>query len=181
MRIYGYTLAFGQWLSILDFVSSAADRITYGYKHSTKRPFAIPAISNYQVLVSSPEHIKELGQAPDESFSFHQAMADRLFFKYTMAGFEPDNGVDVKNRIPIRVFKVLVRENLTKLSKTLQIGVSDVIDALYMDRLNGNDSVIMPLNVLSTTLIARMNNTVFFGSDLGTSSTVTCVNELSSR
>ncbi|KAF2260655.1 cytochrome P450, partial [Lojkania enalia] len=166
MIISGYTLAVGQWLSAFDYVYQGADRIARVYKEAAKRPFALPAISNYQVLVSSAEHIKELAQAPDELLSFYKAMNERLFFKYTMGGFVPDNGVDNNNGIPNRVFKILARENLPRLSVPLQERVSEVFHEFFENGRIGEGLSKMPLHTLSGTLIARMNNTLLFGSEL---------------
>ena len=39
-------------------------------------PFAIPALNEYQVLVSSAQHIKEIDGCSPDTLSFHQAMED---------------------------------------------------------------------------------------------------------
>lgn len=167
MAISGYTLAVGQWLSTFDYVYQGADRIARNYNRWVPHPFAIPAIGNYQVLVTSEDHVKELAQAPDEIFSFYKAMNERLFFKHTMGGFIPDNGVDTNNSIPNRVFKVLVRENLFRMSQLLQEGVEDVFKTFFESGHKMEGSSKISLHKLSGTLIARMNNTLLFGSELG--------------
>ncbi|KAH8699442.1 cytochrome P450 [Phaeosphaeriaceae sp. PMI808] len=164
--ISGYSLIVGQWLSAFDYIYQGVDRIARVYKETDKRPFAIPAISNYQILVSSSEHFKELAQAPDEMLSFYKAMNERLFFKYTMGGFVPDNGVDTNNGIPNRVFKILVRENLLLMSGPLQEGVADVFARFFEEGRTGEGLSKVSLHTLSGTLIARMNNTLLFGSEL---------------
>ena len=167
MIVSGHSLFFGQWLSTLDYVYRGVDHIAHVYKKAAKRPFAIPAISNYQVLVSSSEHFKELAQAPDEMLSFYKAMNERLFFKHTMGGFVPDNGIDTKNEIPNRVFRILVRENLSRMSGALQEAVKDVFATFFESGSVGEGSSKISLHTLSGTLIARMNNTLLFGSKLG--------------
>lgn len=167
MIISGYTLFFGQWLSVIDYVFNGGNRIARVYKEAAKRPFAILGFSKYQVLVSSQEHFKELAQAPDEIMSFYKAMNERLFFKHTMAGFVPDNGVDTNNGIPNRVFKILARENLSRLSAPLQERVGEVYNEFFEEGKIGEDLSRISLHTLSGTLIARMNNTLLFGSELG--------------
>jgi hypothetical protein len=170
MHISGPTLFFGQWLSTISYIYAGADKIASCYASCAKRPFALPAISNYQVLVSSPEHFKELAQAPDEMLSFYKAMNERLFFKHTMGGFVPDNGVDEKNAIPNRVFKTLARENLTRLDRPLTEGVKDVFARFFEQGKVGEQGFSrIKLQELSGTLIARMNNTLLFGEELGKS------------
>jgi hypothetical protein len=168
MFISGPNLLYGQWLSTISYVRSGADTIASCYATSSKLPFALPAISNYQVLVSSPAHFKELSQAPDEMMSFYKAMNERLFFKHTMGGFVPDNGVDEKNSIPNRVFKTLARENLARLDAPLTEGVGDVFQGFFDNgKVGAGGGKRMKLQELSGTLIARMNNTLLFGYDLG--------------
>jgi hypothetical protein len=48
--------------------------LSYPPIKAARFPFAIPAISNYQVLVASPAHIQELPQAPEDNISFRKAM-----------------------------------------------------------------------------------------------------------
>jgi hypothetical protein len=169
MTITGPTLLFGQWLSTLSYIRSGADKIAQYYGTNSGAPFALPAISNYQVLVSSPAHFKELSQAPDEMLSFYKAMNERLFFKHTMGGFVPDNGVDEKNGIPNRVFKTLARDNLLRLDAPLTEGVKDVFRDAFEAGKMGQTGRRVNMQELSGTLIARMNNTLLFGYDMGES------------
>jgi cytochrome P450 len=167
MIISGRTLLFGQWLSAFDFIYQGADRIARTYAQAAKAPFAIPALSNYQVLVSSHEDVQKLANAPEEVLSFRKALFDRLFFTYTMGGFTP-NHIDPHNSIPVRVFKVLVRENLPKLSMPIKDRVAEVFDEHFkagrVDQPDGTSKI--RLHMLSGTLIARMNNELLFGTDM---------------
>src|SRR5687767_10791693 len=127
----GYSLCMGQWLSTIDHIYQGADQIARAYVAAAKKPFAILDFSNFQVLVSSEVHIKELAQTPDAMLSFYPAMNQRLFSKHTMAGFEPYNGVDTNSSIQNRVFKILARGNLHQLSGSLQQGVDVVFDRFF--------------------------------------------------
>ena len=130
MVISGKTLIFGQWLSAIDFIYQGTKRISRVYATAQNTPFAIPALSNYQVLVSSKEDVQKLAHATEEVMSFRKALFDRLFFTYTMGGFTP-NHIDPHNSIPVRIFKVLARENLPALSVSIGRRVSEVFDEYF--------------------------------------------------
>lgn len=166
MLISGKPVLVGQWLSAFDFVCQGADRIARAYNQAGNTPFAIPALSNYQVLVSSPEDVQKLANAPEEDVSFRKALFDRLFFTYTMGGFTP-NHIDPHNSIPVRVFKVLARENLQSLSAPIAGNIEQVFNEQFeAGRRKQNESESdVKLHLLSGTLIARMNNELLFGEE----------------
>ena len=93
----GYSPLFGTWLTRFHYIWAAPDiiaacyakvgrllifkyhrnsqaRLTY-FK-TCREPFAIRSLAEYQVLVSSQKHVKELGDSPEEQLSFHAAMED---------------------------------------------------------------------------------------------------------
>lgn len=113
--------------------------------------------------------IKEFATAGEEEMSFREAMTERLFFKHTMCGFEL-NDADPHDAIPRRVAKVLIRENLSKLGGVLTRRIEEVFDRLGKG--TGTEcggAVHVPAFDLSKTLIARMNNQLLFGDELGKS------------
>jgi hypothetical protein len=170
MFISGPTLLYGQWLSTISCVRSGAITIVSYYATSSKLPFALPAISNYQDLVFSTEDFKELSQAPDKMMSFYKAINERLFSQHTMGGFVPDNGVDEKNSTPNRVFKTLARENLSGMDAPSTEGVRDVFQGFFDGgKVGVGGGKRMKLQESNGTLIARMNNTLLFRYDLGKS------------
>jgi hypothetical protein len=74
MKIRGYPLFFGKWLSEFDFIFKGADRLVQRASELGTGVFAIPALSCYQVLVSKHEQILEFTKANEDSMSFRAAM-----------------------------------------------------------------------------------------------------------
>lgn len=74
--IFGSTLLFGKWLSSVRFVFSGADLISEAAEKAGEAPFAIPALAEYQVLVTSKEGIRELTECDEGRLSFHKACSD---------------------------------------------------------------------------------------------------------
>lgn len=109
--------------------------------------FALPALTEYQVLACSDDDIKAVAESIEENLSFHAAMTDassfyrivgisncaqRLKHKYTMFGFE-HNHVDPHNAVPARTLKVLLRMHLPKLRHAIQIRVAEGF-GIYLQR-----------------------------------------------
>jgi cytochrome P450 len=168
MKIRGYPLFFGKWLSEFDFIFKGADRLVQRASELGTGVFAIPALSCYQVLVSKHEQILEFTKANEDSMSFRAAMNERLFFKHTMFGFEL-NDVDPHDSIPRRVFKTLARENLPSLSAVLSLRVKEVfarIKGVGEGAMQPGDTSVVSAFDISKSLIARMNNQLLFGNEL---------------
>ncbi|KAJ4374839.1 hypothetical protein N0V83_001917 [Neocucurbitaria cava] len=169
MKIRGYPLFVGKWLSELDFILKGADRLVQRANELGTGVFAIPALSCYQVLVSKHEQIVEFTKASEDSMSFRAAMNERLFFKHTMFGFELNN-VDPHDSIPRRVFKTLARENLPQLNAIMTLRIKEVfarIRGTIGSEMQTGDSTVVSAFDLSKSLIARMNNQLLFGDELG--------------
>ncbi|KAL1961857.1 hypothetical protein VTN77DRAFT_981 [Rasamsonia byssochlamydoides] len=160
------TQVFAKWLGSLKFVMAGADAIAETYrKIGGGAAFAIPSLSEYQVLVSSQQHIKELTQSPERVLSFHMAMEQRLRHKYTMFGFE-HNDIDPHNSIPSRVLKVLLRMSLPKLQSRLQAPIQKVLS----EELGRKEAVDGWKTVsafgLVKRIISQVNNQILFGEEL---------------
>jgi hypothetical protein len=86
-----------------------------------------------------------------------------------MFGFEL-NDVDPHDSIPRRVFKTLARENLPSLSAVLSLRVKEVfarIKGVGEGAMQPGDTSVVSAFDISKSLIARMNNQLLFGNELG--------------
>lgn len=86
-----------------------------------------------------------------------------------MFGFEL-NDVDPHDSIPRRVFKTLARENLPNLSAVIALRVKEVfarIQGTGEGKMQTGDSAVVSAFDLSKSLIARVNNQLLFGDELG--------------
>ncbi|RAL04538.1 cytochrome P450 [Aspergillus ibericus CBS 121593] len=158
-------LLLGKWFTSLEFVIDGAGMISDIYRRiRSDRSFAIPALSEYQVLVSSEKLIRELSQSPESILSFHAAMEQRIKHKYTLFGFEHNN-VDPNNDVPKRVLKVLLRMKLPQIQGKLQLVLRETLP----QQLTGRDSAgwsRVSAFTLAKHVITRLNNHVLLGSEL---------------
>jgi hypothetical protein len=86
-----------------------------------------------------------------------------------MFGFEL-NDVDPHDSIPRRVFKTLARENLPNLSAVMNLRVQEVFARIRGSgegKMQPGDESMVSAFDLSKSLIARMNNQLLFGDELG--------------
>ncbi|CAG8954817.1 hypothetical protein HYFRA_00004743 [Hymenoscyphus fraxineus] len=168
IKIEGKTLLVGKWLSELHFTFRGADSIVEISKKMGRKIFAIPAFSCYQVLVSTQMQMMEFAAATEDVMSFRAAMNERLFFQYTMLGFEL-NHIDPHDAIPRRVAKVHIRENLHALGPILNQRVDEVFQRLERGSQTQDGTIRVSAFDISKSLIARMNNQLLFGDELGSS------------
>lgn len=112
-----------------------------------------------------PEHVKQFATLGEDVMSFRAAMNERLFFKHTMFGFEL-NDVDPHDAIPRRVAKIYVRENLQKLSGIMKRRVEEVFTRQFKGKNEVSEVKVSAFDI-SKSLIARMNNQLLFGDELG--------------
>ncbi|RYP91919.1 hypothetical protein DL770_001979 [Monosporascus sp. CRB-9-2] len=138
----------------------------YQNRPSKRQPFAIPALREYQVLVSSPKHILEVARCPESILSFHAAMKNRLRHKITMMGFE-HNDIDPDEYVTMQVIKVHLRKNLPILNPVIQRAVAESFSAdLKGAARSGEGFSTIPVFSLAKAIVGRVNNRIFFGDDL---------------
>ncbi|KAB8238151.1 cytochrome P450 [Aspergillus alliaceus] len=160
----GTSVLLGKWLSSLEFMVDGAGMICDIYRRlGSGKSFAIPALGEYQVLVSSEQQIRELDRSSEDVLSFHAAMEQRIKHKYTLCGFE-HNDVDPNNDVPKRVLKVRLRMNLPEMQGNLQPLIRDTVSQ-ELTKGSGGWSRVSGLT-LAKHLITRVNNRVILGSDL---------------
>ncbi|KAE8423668.1 cytochrome P450 [Aspergillus pseudocaelatus] len=172
IHIGGSSVLFpGKWLTSLQFMVNGAGIISDIYRRVlSDKSFAIPALGEYQVLVSSEKHIQELSQSSEDVLSFHAAMKQRINHKYTLRGFEHDD-VDPTNDVPKRVLKVLLRMNLPEMQVDLQPLIKDTIIQELTGKYSDGWSRVSAFT-LAKHIVARLNNHVILGSALASDSVV---------
>ncbi|KAH7096039.1 cytochrome P450 [Paraphoma chrysanthemicola] len=153
----------------LRFITSAPPFIFEKYHELKKSTFAMPALTEYQVLACSSSDIQATCEAPEEVLSFHEAMTDRLKHKYTMFGFE-HNDVDPHNAVAGRTLKVLLRTHLQQLRNVIENGVKAGFWAGTNGLRESPDGWLnVPLFALSRQITERVNSLVFLGPELANS------------
>ncbi|GLA74925.1 hypothetical protein AtubIFM55763_006177 [Aspergillus tubingensis] len=158
-------LLFGKWFTSLEFVVDGAGTVFSLYQRLGRdKSFAIPALNEYQVLVSSEQKVRELGESAESVLSFHTAMEQRIQHKYTLFGFQ-HNDIDPNNDIAKRVIKVLLRINLPQIQQGLQPLIQDLIKQELTDRDSDGWSQASGFT-LAKHLVTRINNHVLLGSKL---------------
>ncbi|KAK2612086.1 hypothetical protein QQS21_001935 [Conoideocrella luteorostrata] len=131
------------------------------YSKSNGKAFAVPAIAQFQVLVTNPKHLLEVARCPESIMSFHNAMKERLRHKTTMLGFE-HNDIDPNEYVTMQVVKVHLRKNLGVMSPLIERAVARGFES----KIQGAAEVTLPVFDLAKAVIGQVNNEIFFGSEL---------------
>ncbi|KAI0018948.1 cytochrome P450 [Xylariomycetidae sp. FL0641] len=185
VTIVSGSLIFGKWLSTINFLFRGSDMILKKHTMVGGSAFALPALQEYQVLISQPHEVQQLTRCPKDTLSFHEAMKDRLSHKQIMLGFE-HNDIDANDSIPIHVLKVLLRNHLHHLAPIIQLrvteGIQNRLQAAQREggRLNhpmrghgateltATEPHTVSVFSLAKSIMTRVNNQILFGDDLAT-------------
>ncbi|KAF7913258.1 hypothetical protein BELL_0464g00040 [Botrytis elliptica] len=163
--ISGPKLRWGKWLSSIKYVLSAPDIIQKAYDQAKGEPFAIPALDEYQVFVSSEAHIAEVNESSQDHLSLHDAMEDRVKAKYTFYGFETGE-IDPHDTIPGRVLKFLLRTNQPALRPRIQEKIEEAFSKVLSKGKAVNDWTSVSVLGLSEAIGLRINCQVLVGDEL---------------
>ncbi|KAI1657790.1 cytochrome P450 [Daldinia decipiens] len=158
----------GKWFSMLNYLFRANTIIMEAYKKSSRSPFAVFALRNYQVLVSSPEHILQVAQAPERVLSFNLAIRDRLEHSAIMLGFRHDNKFDPDGAVTIRAVKVLLRENIPKLSEVIRKRMQESFTALLYTPLQERGSIEVSVLAFTKSVLVNPSIQISYGDELAT-------------
>ncbi|PQE02872.1 cytochrome P450 protein [Rutstroemia sp. NJR-2017a BBW] len=178
-RIFGASLAWGKWLSSIQYVLQAPDLIQKAYDQSKGEPFSVPALSEYQVFVSSEKHIQEVNESSQDQLSLHEAMEDvrailnsscvarnRVKQRYTFYGFE-HGSIDPHDSVPGRVLKFLLRTNIPELRPKIQQKIEQAFDISLSQGKSKDGWTEISILSLSETIGMRINCLVISGDALG--------------
>ncbi|TEY64666.1 hypothetical protein BOTCAL_0144g00020 [Botryotinia calthae] len=163
--ISGPKLRWGKWLSSIKYVIGAPDIIQKAYNQANGEPFAIPALDEYQVFVSSEEHIAEINRSSQDHLSLHDAMEDRIKAKYTFYGFETGE-IDPHDTVPGRVLKFLLRTNQPALRPKIQKKIEEAFNKVLSKGKAVNEWTSVSVLGLSKDIGFRINCQVLVGDDL---------------
>ncbi|KAG4025961.1 hypothetical protein MFRU_047g00250 [Monilinia fructicola] len=163
--ISGPRLRWGKWWSSINYVFNAPDIIQKAYNQAKGEPFAIPALDEYQVFVSSEGHIAEVNESSQDHLSLHDAMEDRVKSKYTFYGFE-QGVIDPHDTVPGRVLKFLLRTNQPALRPKIQKKIEEAFSQVLSKGKAVNDWTSVSVLGLSEAIGLRINCQVLVGDEL---------------
>ncbi|KAI1312961.1 cytochrome P450 [Xylaria venustula] len=137
----------------------------YTRRQSSHNPFAIPALREYLVLVSSPKHVVEIARSSESVLSFHAAMKERLKHKITMLGFE-HNDIDPDEYVTIQVIKMHLRKSLPYMNSVIEHSITKAFADDIVSAADNDVITIINLFTLAKTVVGQVNNRIFFGEEL---------------
>ena len=111
IAVFGLPTVFGKWISgVLGLLRSPQITLAAHLKAPGK-PFAIPTLTNYHICISDLNQIAEVSNAPSHQLSFNDFLAESIYPKYTMEGWQYD-AQDPHNKISVSALKNGLRSNL---------------------------------------------------------------------
>ncbi|EIW74949.1 cytochrome P450, partial [Coniophora puteana RWD-64-598 SS2] len=129
--------------------------ILEGYLKYGGRPFRIPTVSGWQIILSSPELLKEVGRTSEDVLSFAEWANSSFQTKYTLA-HGPHN---TQPHIP--VIQNRLTRNLVRLFPDIRDEVVAAFDETLM--LHNNEWKAIPAHRMALNVSARTINRIFVG------------------
>ncbi|KAI9845652.1 MAG: hypothetical protein M1837_004626 [Sclerophora amabilis] len=152
----------------IPYLIHGPDVIERAYAKANGKPFVVQTETNQYVLVSSPEHIRELDQASGKELSLHAAAKELLQPKYTYTahGFEWPDRRGVESVGFSRTLKTLLTTHLPFLLPTLRETMAQAL-AQQLQACETDDEGYKRFPVFSNVkqLVTIVNNGVFFGKE----------------
>ncbi|EIW83582.1 cytochrome P450 [Coniophora puteana RWD-64-598 SS2] len=145
----------GSYIYALKHAVRMQPAIREGYLKYGGRPFRIPTLYGWQVVLASPDLLKEVGRAPDDSLSFFEAANQDFKLEHTMAHRSHHTHLHVP----------VIQNRLTRNLARLFTDIREEIVAAFNDGLGlqGNDWKAIPAHDMAANVVARTSNRVFVG------------------
>lgn len=123
-----------------------------------------PAHDYYHV--SSPEHLKELGEAPENILSLHAISKEMLQPQFTMEGLKVADEMAGNGSVHTRVLRVLLRSRLPQLEPELGSIITAEINRQAQFVQSTNEEFQLKSFSFTKRLFTVVNARVFFGEQL---------------
>ncbi|KAK4077104.1 uncharacterized protein Triagg1_4071 [Trichoderma aggressivum f. europaeum] len=129
------------------------------------KAFVIFTPSNNHLLITSPDLIRELIDAPLQQMSLHAVATEILQPKYTMYGFEWQDQRGIEGTGFVRALRSLLTSHLPKFQPDLERIVKTSLETGLRDA-QPDGFAHMRIFPFMKTLITRVNCFIFFGEEL---------------
>ncbi|KAF8515018.1 cytochrome P450 [Hysterangium stoloniferum] len=80
----GGTDLFSSWKTAMDVTEHGRDMVQMGYDKYKPGIFRLPDLNRWQIIVCGQKYISEIARAPNDVFSFTDAVEERIFGKYLL-------------------------------------------------------------------------------------------------
>jgi len=165
-RFISFKRVYNQKVIGLWYLFDGARTIDRGFLKANGQPFIIHTPTKDHVMITSPQHIKELGEASSVDLSLHAAAKEILQPKYTMEGFI---WKDVRNEEGLGFVKA-VRTVLTSHLPSLLPSIRLLVQKQISDSLSQSSMVDgyydIPLYAVILELVTTSNTYVCLGEEL---------------
>ncbi|KAK2745535.1 hypothetical protein FQN57_003660 [Myotisia sp. PD_48] len=132
------------------------------------KPFEIFAPDNRYVFVSSPQHIKELDNAPDTVLSLQAASKQMLQPRYTMHGFNWFDRRGTEGVGFIKALRTMLTNNLPQILPDLSLMIKARFEDLHSRHPITDGVRHSPVYDMIVNIVVLANAASFFGKDLVT-------------
>ncbi|CAG9957158.1 unnamed protein product [Clonostachys rosea f. rosea IK726] len=133
---------------------------------SNRQPFEIHAPDNRYVFVSSPDHIKEVDQAPDTVLSLHAATKQMLQPMYTMQNFNWFDRRGIDGVGFVRAIRTLLTNNLPQILPDLSAIIGSRLEEMGDSYPTVNGTKQYPVYPAVVKLVVLSNAVSFFDKHL---------------
>lgn len=153
-------------LEVWRFIFDGPSIISRNYKKAQGGPFVVRTPNNLLTLVSSPKHIKELEDAPNDCLSLAAASKELFQPKYTMHGFEWADRRGTDGVGFVRVLRSLLTSHLPALLPDIRSAISVGLEEELAGHKNVDGLRYSPVLPMIEKVVTKANCVIFFGTQL---------------
>uniref|UniRef100_A0A0B7KLU2 Cytochrome P450 n=2 Tax=Bionectria ochroleuca TaxID=29856 RepID=A0A0B7KLU2_BIOOC len=165
--IFKFILAVVNYCRSWEYLFRGQKIIQHKYDQSNRQPFEIHAPDNRYVFVSSPDHIKEVDQAPDTVLSLHAATKQMLQPMYTMQNFNWFDRRGIDGVGFVRAIRTLLTNNLPQILPDLSAIIGSRLEEMGDSYPTVNGTKQYPVYPAVVKLVVLSNAVSFFDKHLG--------------
>lgn len=146
------------WLGVINLYRSGPKMIQEGYTKYKGKLFKVPDINRWIVIVSRPNMIDELRNAPDDVLSFTAATNDVVSVDYTL---RLNNASARHNDYHMPIIRTRLTRNLGNLFPVIHDEIVAAFDDLVTPK--GDEWVKLPALHTTMQIVCRATNRIFVG------------------
>ncbi|KAL6803841.1 cytochrome P450 [Trichoderma sp. SZMC 28012] len=158
-------VSLGRRIQGIHYLVSGPELIDRAYNKALGKTFVVSTPSNDHLLITSPNLIRELIDAPLQQMSLHAVAKEMLQPKYTMYGFEWQDQRGIEGTGFVRALRSLLTSHLPKFQPDLERIVKSSLETGLSD-VQPDGFAHVRIFPFMKTLITRVNCFIFFGEEL---------------
>ncbi|KAI5118160.1 hypothetical protein M0805_005782 [Coniferiporia weirii] len=149
---------FSSYFGAYEFIESAKSVLIEGYRKYKRGTFKVPGLQHWIVTINDPGNIEEVRKAPDDKFSFGEAISDTIAARWTI-------GTNIARN---HYHQAIIRSQLTRSLGARFEDIKDELTSSFEELIpaKGNEWIAIPALQTVRQIVCRTSNRLLVGLPL---------------